>query len=206
MAFNQGPKISIPALPDIADAINEVVDWVEGLPAAKQIRAGPHILLREDVDTIVIEGTPAGEGGSVSKKCPFDVVLKAQDPPEDPPEDYVPTYDVSATAGSVNQLLASNYDEDFAVIEGDEVGYLIVHIDLDAEGGVTSVTMKLETETCDAVEVLANAVPTSVDILVGVVDNGRWERSLGCGSIVIYPHEAFHLGSDTYWTWRTSLL
>ena len=192
-------------MPDIADAINEVVDWVEGLPAAKQIRAGPHILLREDVDTIVIEGTPGGEGGGASVKCPFDVVLKAQDPPEDPPEDFVPTYDVSSTAGTVNQLLASNYDEAFATIEGDDVGYLIVHVDLDAEGGVTSVSMKLESETCDAMEVLANALPTSVDILVGVVDNGKWERTMGCGGVVLYPVEAFSVSGDTYWTWRTGM-
>ena len=45
---SKGPKFSIPAFPEIGEAINSVVEWVESLPSVPEFIAGPNVLVSSD--------------------------------------------------------------------------------------------------------------------------------------------------------------
>ena len=202
--YEKGPRFVIDMMPEIADALNRIVDWVESRPKNQRILAGPNILLREDDDTVILEGTAAGEPAIGPAPCPFDVILTAQEPPEEIPEDYVPTYDVTTHAGTVNQLLTSNYNEEggFAEIKGDAVGYLILHIDFDEDAKVTSSSLKVEEETCPELPIEPDMPPPAIDLLVGVIDKGSFSRTLSCGSLVTYPFLHMQQEGVGYWSYK----
>lgn len=185
--------------PLIQGVLNDLADFIDNNIGGKKIITGSNIRKTEDSHTITLHGLGSSVTRNPNDPCPFDVTFKRVKD-SDPRE-----YDVYCNAGTVNQLLASNWDASIGTVEKEDLMYVIIHCDITTEGEITDAQLKLESTYCEALEISENELPQAVDILIGVIDERKWKRVLACGSILISPAVAFNTAGSTWWTWKISV-
>ena len=197
MSKIRGPRFSIPAMPEIASAINEVVEWVEQLPKPKKINAGPNILMHEDEASISIEGAPAGEQ-DLSTPCTFNVTLEQAE------EEGMSTVEVSPF--TVNGLLPENL-KDIDPVSKTEILYLILNVTTNSDG-IVGLKYEILEEFEIKPQYAESKPPTEFAIFAAVIDNNVVRPAL-CTPISIEPAVAYSdasstSGSKSYYYWKIS--
>jgi len=133
-------------------------------------------------------GTTLGIANSSTKTtCPFTIILKAI-----PDDDANVTVNVSP--GTVNQYIATNAFDDFTI---SKTGLYYVKAGIETDGqSVSSVTLYVDTDEADQQTPAPFALPSSFDIVLGVISDGKPFRAIGCGSIILSGYEQFRTDKD----------
>lgn len=197
---SKGPKFNIPAFPEIGEAINSVVDWVESLPPVPEFIAGPNVLVSSDENTITIESAAVPEPTEGAGECTFKFGTK------DCTEDDEPVCTLYALGGAVNGLFPTNYD-DIGKIKSDAEKFLYLDITT-GNTGILTMDYKLE----DSVKPLTpqyaeGAPPTRVEIFIGRVKSHSVNSNY-CNGISMRPEIAYvessSASSKTFYYWSIS--
>lgn len=145
-----------------------------------------------------------GSGGGGGGPYPFDV-------------SFVPlgagTQTASVRPGSVNNLIPSNYLDTYAQNTTGTQYFLVADVTV-TDAAVTGVALTFGTSAPTGIPVALAAPPTSFQILIGVVIEGKWYRIIGNGSLDCTSVEAFRVSAtspspgtlpyDIYYTWSVS--
>lgn len=147
---------------------------------------------------LVIASGPAYPG-SGSGPCQFDITYTAGT--------------ATFRAGTINQLLPSNYLSGVAV-SGAGTWYLV--LDCTASNGeVTSAAFAVDASPPPAITPYAGEPPVAFKVLIGIVISGVAFKVWGCGNITAVAAESFRLQKvsptagqlpyDVYYTWNIDL-
>lgn len=165
-------------------------------------RSSPTVRVNTTPGGTTLEGAaPAAPGNVSSQPKPFDLSLAAIAGDDD---------NLSATfwPGVINNILPSNYGETFTV---SKIGthYFLLTATMSGSS-VTSAALSQSATGPAAVPVLANALPSTIGILLAMVIEGQ-PFQIRNGAITIYTREMFRaeksplvpgsLPYDSYWTW-----
>lgn len=149
---------------------------------------------------------PGPRRGQISSRvCPFDITMTP-----DGLGDFTATF----RAGTINQLLPSNYLTGVAVV-GTGTRYLV--LDCTASNGeITAAAFAADSTVPDAIAPFAGEPPTAFKILIGVSIDGVATKVWGCGNIQALAQESFRLQRlspaagqlpyEVYYTWALSLI
>jgi hypothetical protein len=178
-------------MPEIANAMNEIVEWVEQMPKPKIVTAGPNILVREDDTSISIEGAPAGESGGGTEACVFKLILE---------NDGDENKKVTASAFTVNGLLPDNLD-DIGSVSNEGTYYVVLNAG-SSQSGITELSYAIEEEFSLEPQYKENLPPTSIKILAAVIQNANYTPAL-CAPIFMSPAIAYTDmdANKTYYYW-----
>ncbi len=194
---SKGPKFNIPAFPEIGEAINSVVDWVESLPTVPEFVAGPNVLVSSDENTVTIEAAAVPESTEGIGECTFKFGTK------DCTDDDEPLCTLYAKGGSVNGLFPTNFDN-IGKIKADDEKFLY----LDITTGNTGI-LTMEYTLADSVKPLTaqyaeGAPPTTVEIFIGRLI-AKEINSNYCDGISMRPEIAYvessSADSRTFYYW-----
>ena len=154
---DKGPRFSVPSMPDIGDAMNQIVAWVESLKVPKKIVAGPNIQISEDGDSYCITGQPHKTEASSSEVCPLEPILTA-------PEGRENYWDVSVRLGTVGGMCPENW-YDIGGISGGQTRFIVAEVDA-FEKSIRGVKLVLTTN-CDAcIDATEGQPPQRFNILI----------------------------------------
>lgn len=145
--------------------------------------------------------TLTGTGGGAD--CPFDIDSSATES----------VLNITfPNGGTVNNSLPSNIDATLSASLS--VDNYIVCVVTTNTNRVTSSVMAISATLPEPPTNLLNAAPTTVNVLIGVVKNGRAVKTWGCKGITMTPVEAFRTPKatpapfeakyDIYYTWAIS--
>ena len=145
--------------------------------------------------------TPSGGGGGGASPLPFDAIIGAG---SDSSHVGVTVY-----PGTVNNLLPSNYTIS-ADLSNTLTYYLTATVSA-TSGQVTGSVLSFDSSAPDAIPVNIGAPPASVVILLGMIVNGKWFRTIGSGSVTMRSVEVYRTSKtspspgtlpwDIYYTW-----
>jgi len=135
---------------------------------------------RSVAGTVIVPGGVA----SLGTVCPFavSVVPVAADPT---------TLTATITVGTVNQFVPTNAFDSFTI---DATGTYYVKASIESDGQkITSVEYNVDTSIPDNQTPTPFSLPTSFDILLAIVYNGRVYRTIDCGSVSLSGQEQFRV-------------
>lgn len=121
---------------------------------------------------------------------------------------------LTVSSGTVNGLVPTNINSTFIITgTGTEYFYLTVST---ANAKVTSSSFAAGAIAPSAIDVIQGQPPSSFDICIYVIVNGVPFRTIGNGSLVCTPYEAWRFAKamtspdsmpyDSYYSWRVSLV
>ena len=180
---------------------NKLVDALQSITLGSGL--GYKVLRTAAGTTIQPEGRSAG-----AFSCPFSVALNAV--AGDPA-----SLKVSVSPGTVNQYVATNVFDTFTISTS---GTYYVKAGVETDGqDVTSFTIYVDTSEPDAQTATASSLPSSFDVLIAIIKNGKAYRVLSCGSIILNGHEEFRTDKDSpagpgeltyipYYVWQVSIV
>lgn len=121
---------------------------------------------------------------------------------------------LTVTSGTVNGLVPTNINSTF-IITGTGTEYLYLTVST-ANAKVTSSSFAVGAIAPSAIDVIQGQPPSSFDICIYVIVNGILFRTIGNGSLVCTPYEAWRFAKamtspdsmpyDSYYSWRVSLV
>lgn len=130
---------------------------------------------------------PGGKGGA-AVSCPLTVSLSGVDGDPD-------SLTVKVSPGTVNQFVATNMFDTSTV---SDTGTFYVKATVETDGqDVTSWEINVDSSEPDAQSATASSLPTSFDILIAIINDGKVYRVLSCGSITLTPVLAFITDKDS---------
>lgn len=125
----------------------------------------------------------------------------------------VGTQTAAVRPGSVNSIIPSNYLTTYAQNTTGTQYFLIANVTV-AAGAVTGCTLSFGTSPPTGMPVTLSTPPTSFQVLIGVVIDGVWYRTIGDGSLQCTATEAFKEIAaspvpgtsyyDLYYTWEVA--
>lgn len=202
---DKGPRFSVPSMPDIGEAMNQIVTWVESLKEPKQIVAGPNIQISEDEDSYCITGQPGGTGSTNTEVCPLDPIVTAV-------EDVDNRWEVSVRLGTIGGMCPENW-YDIGILRGGQSQFIVAEIDA-YEKSIQAVTLKLKEDCNTCIPAEEGQPPQTFSILIaGLIfpddrpDDGIWGppaiyRAISCGSVEILAHSI----DGTCYTWDVNII
>lgn len=118
---------------------------------------------------------------------------------------------VSTLGGTINGYLPDNWEDIGTVSEEDELLHVVLKCNTNYNG-ITSATLSLEEEVPDTNRLLTlNSIPTSFDLLIGIVarlkvTNQLYKRHISARPSLAYSFENLGRESDLdhYYTWAIS--
>ena len=121
---------------------------------------------------------------------------------------------LTITSGTVNGLVPTNINSTF-IITGTGTEYLYLTVST-ANAKVISSSLAAGAIAPSAIDVIQGQPPSSFDICIYVIVNGVPFRTIGNGSLVCTPYEAWRFAKamtspdsmpyDSYYSWRVSLV
>lgn len=151
---------------------NRLVDALQSIALTPGV---DYRILRTPAGTTI---QPDGKGGG-SGTCPFTIRLKVVDG----------DLKATLTPGSVNELVPTNTFEEFSV---EDTGTYYVKAKATSDGEkITSVFLEIDTDMPEAQTPTPFALPALVEILLGIIKDGKAFRTVACGSIHLQGHEEF---------------
>ena len=178
---------------------NRLVDAVQSIA----LNPGLNYNITRSAAGTTLVTTPQAGGGT---PCPFTVAL-------------VPVADssnvtVKVSPGTVNQFIATNVLDTFTISNSGDY-YVKAAIETDGQN-VSSFAIAVDDSVPEAQEATASSLPTSFDVLIAYIQNGVAYQTLGCGSIILTPVQAFVTDKDPpanpgeltyipYYIWEVSL-
>lgn len=148
---------------------------------------------------------PEGKSGGTFA-CPFTVLLNAVS--GDPT-----SLTVSVSPGTVNQFVPTNLFDTFTIAS---TGTYYVKAGIETDGqDMTSFTIYCDTSKPDSQTATASSLPTSFDVLLAIIKDGKVYRVITCGSISISGYQQFITATDSpagpgelnyipYYIWQVS--
>ena len=194
---SKGPKFNIPAFPEIGEAINSVVDWVESLPTVPEFVAGPNVLVSSDENTVTIEAAAVPESTEGVEECTFKFGTKDCTDAEEP------TCTLYSKGGAVNGLFPTNYDNIGPIGVSDEK---FLYLDITTGNtGISSMEYVLEDNIKSlTAQYSEGAPPTKVEIFIGFVKSNSVNSNY-CDGITMKPEIAYVESSSgaskTFYYW-----
>lgn len=193
---------------DPAQDLRDIRPQLEALRAAVlALRPGhspdilPHVSARGTTFRLVRKPGVGGTSGA----CPFDITIT---------ETAGPVYTATFRAGTVNQLLPSNYLTGVTV-PATGTRYLVLNCTV-SSGAITAASFTADSSVPPAIAPYAGEPPTSFKVLIGVVTDTVATKVWSCGNISAIPVEAFRLQKsvpvagqvpyDVYYTWEIGVL
>lgn len=190
-----------------SDPINRIAEEVQSRTI---IRIAGMNVQQRSTGTVVAR-RPAGlqpgprRGQISSRLCPFDITIT---------ETAGPVFTATFRAGTINQLLPSNYLTG-VVVPASGTRYLV--LDCTASNGeITAAAFAADTTVPDAIAPFAGQPPTAFKILIGVCTDTVASKVWGCGNIQAMAQESFRLQRvsptagqlpyEVYYTWALSLI
>ncbi len=190
--MNKGPRFKIPSLPQVGDALNTIVEWVESLPSSPKINGGPNIKITQDQESITITGSAqgvAGVAGPAPEPCAWSFGTTEVSSHTKPTGEYVTTANLYSTGGTVNGMFANNF-ENIGDIRSDTKYYLYLKGDSSATGIHDINFYLLQSLTPINTEFTEWRPPPNFIILIGVVEN-NFVKAMFCESLVVKPDIAY---------------
>jgi len=145
----------------------------------------------------VIE-TKALGGSGTSGPYPFDVEITGTG-----------TITCSVRIGVLNNIIPSDFTDTYAF--ADNVTRYLVLTATATDGAITGCSLSMETTAPAVMSTLQGSPPVSFTLLLGLVVNAVWYRTIGNGSLFATPAEAFRISKtspapgtlpyDIYYTW-----
>ena len=193
----KGPKFSIPAFPQVAEALNSIVDWVESLPTAPEIVAGPNVLISSDENTVTIEAEAGGIAAPAASPCSFRFELVDCENER---------CTLVALNGVVNGLFAQNYDNIAEVATGSDSATQYIYLNAETDNsGITSMRYELVGEVKEiSSQFKEGGPPEKIEIFVGTLSGGKVSSNY-CNAISVKPEIAYTETDDdktkVYYYW-----
>ena len=141
--------------------------------------------LSRNVTGTIIQTKP-GTGGSSLIQCPFDATVTT-----DP---TTKNTTVTVRPGTVNQLLPDNINEPFTVDISNDIKIKVKALTDGTQ--VTSCTLSVDDDDADTQTPTPFALPTSYEIVTGVIIDGKYYRTIPCGSIQLVGFQEYILDKD----------
>lgn len=165
---------------DVRDTVNDLVErdtrpWEVKAAEDNSITSARF----EFSDDRVVLILPRGAFGLGATACPFKITATTTGA----------SVKISVSPGTANQYIATNV---FATFTVSKTGTFYVKASIVTDGqNITSFSI-----TCNGTEpnyqsATPSSLPTAFDVLLAIITNGIPYRTLGCGSIVATPAEAF---------------
>lgn len=190
---------------DVSDIITHAVAQLRRRRPENSVLDGD---IRSEVDWLLsrvrrLESTGAESTGAVGTDAPipFDVTFVSVGELGDLTASVVP--------GTVNNILGTNWATPFT-ISSTGTYYLVTAV-VTADAQVTSHTLAMDGSAPSTFPVNMGLPPTSFDVLIGIVIDGTWYRTIGPGSISAQSLEAYRtskaapapgtLPYDIWYTW-----
>lgn len=202
--------------------LNGIAKALEYLASGAFIKVGPGLTLDQssgDTGVVIRLGRRTVEGGATAVAAteykPFDPVITtaaAEDTDADGIPDGPPRISATIRPGTVNNILATNWSTPF-VVNTSETYYLKTNV-LTQDAEVTTHSLVLDSTPPPAFQVAKGAPPVSFSVLLGIILNGVWYRTIGPGSLMATSVEAFRtskeepapgtLPYDIWYSWSVS--
>jgi hypothetical protein len=136
-----------------------------------------YTLVRTKTGTVI----KAKPGGATGSSCPFDVSLATTETPG--------TLSATLRPGSVNELLPTNIFDGFDV---SSTGLFFVKLLVTSDGEkITSSEVEIDGDEPEPQTPTPFALPSSLELLVAVIEDGTEFRTMSCGSVTLSGHEEF---------------
>lgn len=173
---------------------------IESIPVKIDIEPGLQISRRDStsVDPIVLE-TQSSAGPSVSVP-PFTATITG--------------LNLTLTTGTLNGLVPTNVGNTF-VVSSSGTQYLLLSVTT-SNAKVSSSSFSISSTPASAIDVVQGQPPATFDICIYVIVNAVAFRTIGNGSLVCTPYEAWRFAKamtspdsmpyDSYYSWRVSLV
>lgn len=173
---------------------------VESIPVRTDIDPGIQISRRDSasVNPIVLESQASSTtGGSVA---PFTATITG--------------LNLTLTTGTVNGLIPTNVGSTF-VVSATGTQYLLLSVST-SNAKVASSSFSVSATPAAAIDVVQGQPPATFDICIYVIVNAVAFRTIGNGSLICTPYEAWRFAKamtspdsmpyDSYYSWRVSLV
>ena len=158
---------------------NRLVDLVQSTTLGN----GAYYALKRTPAGTILDFKRGGGGGNLCPLTPAVSVTGAN-------------YSIRMSPGSVNNLMPSNMFSSFIVGTGTSPVYVKAVVASDGTK-VTSSAFAVNTTPPVAQSPTASALPTSVEVLVAIVNSGIAYRTIGCGSVSLQGVEDYRLDKAT---------
>ncbi len=147
-----------------------------------------------------IKSPPPGGAGAPATTYPFDVTF--DDGVADPRDTFV-------KPGTINGLIPSNYADIFSLAASG--AYYLVLTCTASDGQIASAVLSFDASPPSGIPVIQGQPPTSFAVLLGVVVDLVWYRTIGLGSLTATGTEVFRVSKtspapgtlpyDIWYTW-----
>lgn len=200
------PRFPDPTKPVSPELIRQLMEYVrsltmKGSQGIKVRRTSAGTTLKVDE---VIARKQQESDGTAAAILPFDVTLV----------DFVPgtSKTASVSPGSINNIIPSNYLTTYTLLNVTQY-FLVLSVTV-SSNAVASCTLSCGASAPTGIPVALGAPPTSFEVLLGVVIDGVWYRTIGDGSLTATSMEAFRVSKsspapgtlpyDLYYTWQVT--
>lgn len=191
----KGPRFKIPTLPQVGEALNAIVEWVESLPRSPKINGGPNIKITQDQESVTITGSAQGVGGVSAPALDPCAWSFAATPVSTTEKNIggvltqVTTANLYNTGGSINGTFANNF-ENIGNVESDQKYYLYLAGDATATG-INDVNFFLSQKLVPLTTTFTEwRPPPNFRLLIGIVENNS-VNPMYCESIIVKPDIAY---------------
>jgi hypothetical protein len=134
---------------------------------------------------------PRGGGTSIPRQ-PWDLIARVD--PDADPEDENPPYLVKVRPGTLNGVLPSNWEEEFACA-GTGLHYAKAIISTDNQV-ITGVSIEIDDNPPEEQQPFEFGIMSEVEYLFGLFAQGSVYRTIGDGSITVRPEQWLVLSAD----------
>ncbi len=160
---------------------NRLVDAVQ----AHSLRKGHNYTLNQNAGGVTI--LPKGKS-ALAAKCPFTTFIAANAIDPDT------TIDVTFSPGTLNSLLPDNI---FDTISIANTGLFYVILSATTDGHtVTSCSISIGTDPVGAQDPTPFALPTTFQVLLGIINDAVAYRVIGCGAITLMGRLQYTVEKD----------
>lgn len=173
-----------------AARINAIQEILRDLAGGKAIVSGAGVRKRDVAGGVMLTADipPVEGGGGASGPYPFDI-------------SFLPIDDDTQYAiirpGTLNGIIAWNYSVQWPVWK---TGFqYFLHLDVTMSGSplsVTTVQLTLDETPPAGIPTTAGGPPTEWSYLLGVLIDSTWYRTIGNGSLVAFPVEAYRVSQS----------
>jgi hypothetical protein len=139
----------------------------------------------------VVAPQSAGGASSITRQ-PWDLIAYAD--PDADPEDENPPYKIRVQPGTLNGILAVNWDEEFTV-QSTGLYYAKAVITTDGQN-ITGVTIAIDTDAPTEQQPQEFAIEQEVKYLFGLFAEGAVYRVIGAGHITLTPAQWLVTSAD----------
>jgi hypothetical protein len=172
-----------------ADRLNTILQEIK----RNKPRGERGITVRQDGNgTYIGLAASLPRGAYSTSRQPWDLIPRPD--PDANPEDENPPYKIRVQPGTLNGILAVNWDEEFTA-QSTGLYYAKAVITTDGEA-ITSVNIDIDTQPPIGQDPQEFAIAETVEFVFGLFAEGAVYRAIGPGSITLLPRQWFVVQSD----------